>query len=127
MVWMKSVWTVIVEWSTKAWDAIKKLPGWAVVAFLMIGAVVIHLIKRNALIKRRAAAQQRLSDINVEYMASKVEAETSHSERSKQLREQRDAGRAELDALDQQIDEAAKKGPAALASEWKDYLSRKKK
>ena len=127
MIWVKTTWGFIKTWSSKSWEAIKKLPGWAVIALLLLGSLVVHLMKKNALTKRRAEAQKKLGDINIEYMASKVEAETAHTERTKALREERDVRRAELDQIDQEIDEAAKKGPVALASEWKEYLSGKNK
>ena len=127
MMWMKTTWELIKTWSSASWEAIKKLPGWAVVALLVLGSFVVHLLKRNALTKKRAEAQKKLADINIEYMAAKVEAETAHTERTKALREEREIKRSELDEIDQEIDEASKKGPVALANEWKDYLSGKRK
>lgn len=127
MLSMKRVWILISAWSSKAWEAIKKLPGWAVVAFLIIGAFVVHIMKRNALIKKRAEAERRLSEINIEYMASIAEAEAGQNYRKDWLKKQREEGRAVLEQIDQEIDEAAKKGSVGIASEWKAYLSGGKK
>lgn len=123
MFWLKTCWEFIVEWSSKAWEAIKKLPGWAVVVLLMSFAIVAYLMKANRLQKRRAEAELKLKDIQIEYSASKVEAETTNTVEVKALKTKRDEAREELKKVEEQIDEAAKQGPVGLANEWKAFLS----
>lgn len=126
MSWLKNATELFLSWISKAWKAIKKLPGWSVVALLACGALVVHLLKRNGLLKRRANVRLRLKDLTIEHAVATTSAEKHLSDEAARLREERDAKHDELDAIEQEIDEASKKGPAALALEWKNYLSGKK-
>ena len=113
----------IVSWSTKGWEGIKKLPGWAVVAVFLCLSVIVYLVKHSILQKRRAEVQRNLTDITVEYTVAKTEASTRHESEIEALREQREEVREELEAVEAIIDEAAKKGAVGIAKEWKSFLS----
>lgn len=126
MGWIKNLTEMFLIWAPKAWKAIKSLPGWAVVALLTCGALVVHLLKKNVLLKRRTEVQIKLKDITIEHAVATTSAEKRLSDEAARLREERDAKHDELDDIEREIDEASKKGPVALAAEWKNYLSGKK-
>tara|TARA_Y100000114_G_scaffold157313_1_gene189603 strand:+ start:17860 stop:18249 length:390 start_codon:yes stop_codon:yes gene_type:complete len=126
MDWIKLAWKVVVEWSSKAWEAIKKLPGWAVVALVFCGALVVWLIKQNLLHKRRSEAHENLKNIEIEYRESIVETETTHEVEVEELETKRSEAKAELEEVERQIEKAAEEGPVSLAKEWKSFLLREK-
>lgn len=121
--WVKLVWEWLVKWCTKAWDGIKKLPGWAVIAMLACVAVIVYLLKHNLLQRRRAEVTSKLKDITIEYTIAKTEAATRHESEVSSLRDQRNEARKELEDVEDQIEAAAAKGVVGLAQEWKSFMS----
>lgn len=126
MDWLIILWSFLVKWSTKAWEGIKKLSGWAVIALLILFAIIVHLVKANRLQKRRAEAQERLKDIQIEYTASKVEASAKNESEVKSLKAARDEARDELEIVETEINEASEKGAVGIANEWKSFLGGRK-
>jgi len=124
---LKIAWTVLVEWTSKAWEAIKKLPGWAVVALLLCGALVVWLIKQNALARKRSIAQENLKNIELEYREAVVDADATHDAELEALRDVRDTALDELKEVEEEIEAAAEEGPVKLAQQWKSFLARRKK
>ena len=122
MSWMKVAWTLTVEWASRAWEAIKKLPGWAVVALLFLGALLVWMLRINALQRRRAEVQETLRLIEMDYNEARVEADDEYDETVDDLREARAIAKGELNQIEDQIDEANEKGAVAVANEWKEYL-----
>tara|TARA_B100000886_G_scaffold306060_1_gene238190 strand:+ start:3184 stop:3576 length:393 start_codon:yes stop_codon:yes gene_type:complete len=125
MLWVKAAWACVVECSSKSWEAIKKLPGWAVVVALFLFALLFWLLKINALQRRRAEVQENLRKIELDYNEARVEATDDYDETVDDLREARALAKGELNQIEDQIDEANEKGAVAVANEWKEYLFNK--
>lgn len=123
MNWVKTVWAFIVDVSSKLWEGIKKLPGWGVVAILTVIALVVYLIKKNALLKRRSEVLEDLANIEIEHNDAVNQAESDHSVKVKILSDRKFAAMDELKIIDEEISEAAEQGPIGLANAWKEHLA----
>ncbi len=123
MKWVKGVWEFIVDVSSKLWSGIKKLPGWGVVALLTTLALVVYLIKKNALLKRRSEVMEDLHNIETEHSTAVADAEATHDAEVKVLADRKAEAMDELKAVEEEITEAAKQGPVGLAKAWKEHLA----
>ena len=123
MKWVKGVWEFIIDVSSKLWSGIKKLPGWGVVALLTTLALVVYLIKKNALLKRRSEVMEDLHNIETEHSTAVADGEATHDSEVSALADRKVEAMDELKAIEEEISEAAELGPVGLAKAWKEHLA----
>ena len=117
------MWLKVVVFFKKCWELIKKTPGWVLFGILLLLAVVWHLIGRQARLKKRLAVQKEITNIEVDRAAVRASAEAVSEAEEAAAQEEHDRTMAELKRKEKEIQDAASRGPVAIANEWKEFLT----
>jgi aminoglycoside phosphotransferase (APT) family kinase protein len=125
MNWLK-IWGGVKSFFSSAWVAIKKLPHWAILAFLALFSVVWWLIKRSADQRKLVEIQKKVATTEKARAEAIADVHELSDDEEKVIKEEHDKKLEELKEEEKTIIDAASKGPVAVASEWKDFLLRKK-
>lgn len=118
------MWINVVVFFKKVWEILKRTPGWIILVLLSLVATVWWLLNRQLLLKKRLAVQKNIADIENEATRTRAHANATHSAEMDVAQDKYDEVKASLRAQEQQLNEAAAKGPVAIAEEWKKFLSK---
>jgi flagellar biosynthesis/type III secretory pathway M-ring protein FliF/YscJ len=119
---MKKLWSGIKNITSKGWEALKKLPGWAFFALLLLLAICWWLIRKAMVLKARAKLVEKMNEIETTKKVQIEAAKKIHSEAGSKIKERFDEKLVDLEEEKKRLDEELSKGPAAIAKEWKEYL-----
>lgn len=117
------MWPKVVSFFTKLWELLKKTPGWILLILLGLVAIVWWLMNRQLLLKKKLEIQKNIAEIEKEAASTRATANATHSAEMDAAQETYDKTIQKLKKKEKIIDEAAKKGPVAIAEEWKSFLS----
>ena len=126
MFWLK-VWSGTKSAAKNSWEAIKKLPHWAMVAFFTLIAIAYWVLQQYMASQRKLKVRTEQVKIEKEFGKAMEEASDKRESDRAKLREDFETEKKKLDQIDKEIDEAAKKGPVGIAKAWADYLGGKGK
>tara|TARA_B100000131_G_scaffold221323_1_gene212814 strand:- start:9747 stop:10130 length:384 start_codon:yes stop_codon:yes gene_type:complete len=121
-----SIWGGIKGFFSKAWEAIKKLPHWAVIAFLLLFAFAWWLIQRSAAQARLTEIQREVANTEKDRAEAITEIHNTSTEEEEAINAEFEERIEELREEERIIMEAASEGPVAVANEWKEFLSGRK-
>jgi len=119
---MKKVWLSIKQAASSSWEAIKKLPGWAVLALLLLLALCWWLVKRATLLKKTAEVAKKIVATETKRDEQVNTAKKIHSEAGDKIKAKFNADIEKLEEERLDLEKEMSKGPAAIANEWKEYL-----
>jgi flagellar biosynthesis/type III secretory pathway M-ring protein FliF/YscJ len=125
MNWLK-IWDGVKSFFYSAWVAIKKLPHWAIITFLVLFSVVWWLIKKSADQRKLVEIQREVANTEKDRAEAISDVYELGEEEEKDIKEEHDTKLEALREEEKDILDAASEGPVAIASEWKDFLLRKK-
>lgn len=117
------MWLKVTTFFSKAWELLKKTPGWILLVLLALLATVWWLMNRQILLKKKLQVQKNIADIEAEAVRTRALAEGTHSAEMTAAQDKYDEVKKRLEKKEEELDEAARKGPVAIAEEWKKYLS----
>ena len=80
-------------------------------------------MNRQLLLQKKLKVQKAIADIDAEAARTRATAEATHSAELDAAQDKYDAATQKLREKERDLDEAAKKGPVAIAEEWKKFLS----
>ena len=112
---------------SKAWELIKKLPKWILIAVLFLGAIIWYLLDKLSESKKIAAIQKEISETEKDRAVSITRANTINAEEEKNIRDEHEKKLSLLKEEEKTLLEAGKKGPVAVANEWSNFLLKKGK
>lgn len=119
--------TAIKLFFSKVWKAIKQVPHWALIALLSLVAIAVSLLRRNANSSKALSIQKEISNIEKERAETISEINDLTNEEEQKLRRAYEEKLAFLREQENSLNKAEGKGPVAVASEWSDYLLKRKK
>ena len=80
-------------------------------------------MNRQLLLKKKLEIQKNIAEIEKEAASTRATANATHSAEMDAAQETYDKTIQKLKKKEKVIDEASKKGPVAIAEEWKSFLS----
>jgi len=125
MFWL-NLWSGTKSAAKKSWEAIKKLPHWAMVAFFTLIAVAYWLIQKYASSQRKLKVRTEQVQIEKKFAEAMEEASDKRESERAKIRADFESEKKKLEQVDKEIDEAAKKGPVGIANAWAEYLKGRK-
>lgn len=126
MFWL-NLWKGTKSAASKSWEAIKKLPHWALVSFFTLIAIAWWLLQRYAGSQRKLKVRTEQVKIEKEFAKAMEEASDKRESERAKIREEFESEKKKLDQIDKEIDEAASKGPVGIAKAWAEHLEGKGK
>ena len=117
-----SVWSKILDFLKKAWDAIKKLPKWAFLAFLLLFSTCWYLFRRVSLEKRKAELKRKAHDLEIKKNSDLVKARGIHKEAGEKIIEKFEKAKESIEEEEKQLNDAISEGPVGIARAWEEYL-----
>ena len=111
------------EFFARAWNAIKKLPSWAVMAGLLLIAVCVYLFRLVLSANKKAQIQKERYVLETEKEALVQKARSIHREAGGEIEKKYEAKISVLDEEEKELDKEIAAGPVGIANAWKDYLS----
>jgi len=120
-------WIGIKLFFSKVWEAVKKVPHWALLALMLLFTTVVSLMRQNAANKKLLEVQKEISDIEKDRAESIAVADTVNREEEEAIRKEYDEKLTVLREVEKELHEAEVSGPVAVAKEWSDYLLKKEK
>jgi len=121
------IWLGIKGFFSKAWEAIKKLPHWALIAFFFLIAVAFTLLKRSSTNKKLLDIQKEVAKVEKEHSEKISEANNLSRREEKKIKEEHEEKIKALKQEEDELNDAEVKGPVAVASEWSKFLLNRKK
>lgn len=122
---LKDAWKWIIEATSKAWAAIKKLPGWAVLVLLFLVALCWWLAKS-------VMTKSKINEIQTERVALEVDHKKAvekildkGSEEEASVEEKFEKKYEELDEREKELFDSVSEGPIEIAKEWQKFLGNK--
>ena len=126
MFWLKA-WDWLKTSAVKAWEAIKKLPHWALVSFFTLIAIAWWAVQKYISGQRKLKVRTEQVKIEKQFTKAIEEAADKRESDRVKIREEFEKEKEKLEKVDKEIDEAAKKGPVGIAKAWAEYLEGKGK
>lgn len=126
MFWLKA-WDWLKTSAVKAWEAIKKLPHWALVSFFTLIAIAWWAVQKYISGQRKLKVRTEQVKIEKQFAKAIEEAADKRESDRVKIREEFEKEKEKLEEVDKEIDEAAKKGPVGIAKAWAEYLEGKGK
>ena len=117
------MWLKITEFFSKVWSLLKKTPGAIILTLLALVAVVWWLVNRQLLLKKKLQIQKEITNIETDVATARASAEATHRLETAAATKEYEEEKAKLEEQKERIEEAERKGPVAIAEEWKRFLS----
>ena len=119
--------TGIKAFFSKLWEAIKKVPHWALIALLLLGSIVYSLLRKSADQKKLLLIQKTISRVEKERAEHVANINETNIEEEKTIKESFDNKLTLLREEEKHLHEAEVEGPVAIAKEWSDFLLKRDK
>ena len=119
---LKAAWSWIASAAETVWNAVKKLPGWAVLVVLLLLAVCWWLYRALSTKTVLSEIQTERVAIETDYKKSVETILNKESEEAIQIREEYEEKNKELDEKEKELFKSISKGPVEIAKEWDLYL-----
>lgn len=119
-------WTAIKAFLSRAWNAIKQVPHWALIAIMSLLSAAVYFANASSRRKKLLQIQKDISNIEKERAEAISSIETESREEEAEISR---AYKEKIEVLEQEekeIKEAEVEGPVAIAEKWTAYLSTKK-
>ena len=126
MMWLK-IWGEIKKFSAKAWEAIKKLPHWAMVTFFALFALLWWVVQKYVAGQQKLKVRAKQVEIERRYSEEINNANVTREKDRRRIKAKFAKEKSELEKEEKKLDEAAKQGPVGIANAWAEYLGGKKK
>ena len=110
--------------ASKAWSAIRKVPGWVVFSFLLLSGVVYYYA--TSLSVARKKLEVRVKQAQLQEERDKVLKSIDESEKDKvaEVTAKYEKGLARLSQREKELDRLSIQGPVEIAKAWREYLSK---
>ena len=120
--------TIIAAWiwltlaASNAWKAFMKLPGWAVLVVLTLGAICWWLYE--ALKTKTVLSEIQMERVKVEtdYKEAVEKILDKESAEGERIKEDYEKNNKVIDEKEQELFKSVSKGPVEIAKEWDKYL-----
>ena len=107
------------------WEGVKKLPGWAVLAFLFLGSVCWWLIQSLITNSAIQKIQKERVEVEKEHKESIEAIRDTESKEAKKITEKYKEKQEEIDEKEKELFKSVSKGPTEIAKEWQKFLGGK--
>jgi len=107
----------------KIWGAIKKLPGWAVMAGLLLISFCAYLVNSLLAAKRRSAIQRERLALETKKNELVEEAQSVHISAGSEIKKKYEDKIEVLDQEEEELNAKVAEGPVGIARAWKEHLS----
>ena len=117
----------IVSLLKKMWAGVKKLPGRAFFAFLLLVGICWYLMESLIHEKNKAVVMQQVRNLERNRVADVKRAADTNDKTKAQIAAKYEERLRPLMVRRKELERAKVKGPTAIAEEWAKYLSKKEK
>jgi len=118
-----SKWEATKGFFMKIWGAIKKLPGWAVMAGLLLISFCAYLVNSLLAAKRRSAIQRERLALETKKNELVEEAQSVHISAGSEIKKKYEDKIEVLDQEEEELNAKVAEGPVGIARAWKEHLS----